>query len=61
MSEAVIIWTWLIVCPVVASLIWRHKGGRWDVGAAFGIILGLIGVILVCVLKPSRDRHVHTS
>ena len=49
----VLIW---IVLGVVCASIWQGKGGSYAAGFAFGVLLGLIGLVIVLVAKPDSRR-----
>ena len=54
MSELAIWVVLLTVSPVVCALIAHARGMEWWVGALLGL-LGCIGLVMVCVIKPNRN------
>jgi hypothetical protein len=52
---------WIVVLLVVgfgiaSGLIWQSKGGNFAIGFLLGFFLGLIGLIIVLVVRPSGAR-----
>lgn len=47
-----------IVCAVVGGWLWHRKGGSVEDGIALGGIFGLVGLVLIVVLKP---RHLWST
>lgn len=45
-----------VVCAALGGWIWRRKGGELADGIGLGGILGLVGLILVLVLRPKASR-----
>ena len=54
MSELAIWVVILTVSPAICALIAHARGMEWWVGALLGL-LGCIGLVLVCVIKPNRN------
>lgn len=40
--------------------LWNEKRGTWGPGIAWGLLLGIFGVI-VCAVVPSKKPHVNLS
>jgi predicted RNA-binding Zn-ribbon protein involved in translation (DUF1610 family) len=47
-----------LVIGLISLVIWRNKGGSPVVGFLWGFLLGLIGLLVVAVAKPSGTRKV---
>lgn len=43
----------LIACAIAGALIGQRSGHRF-VGAAFGLLLGPVGVLIIALWKPKR-------
>ncbi len=47
-----------IIFGVISLAVWQNKGGSPVVGFLWGFLLGLIGLIVVAVARPSGNRRV---
>ena len=43
-----------IVFGFISMFVWKNKGGSPPIGFVLGFFLGLIGLIIVAIAKPSR-------
>lgn len=50
-----------IVCAAVGGWLWHRKGGSVADGIGLGGILGLVGLLLVVVLKPRHRPYESTN
>jgi hypothetical protein len=48
---------WAVTATVAATFIGRHKGRTWT-GFVLGLILGWVGVIIIAVIRPTREKLV---
>ena len=44
----------LLVLGLIAAFVWQNKGGNFFAGFALGFLLGLIGIIIVAAVTPSK-------
>lgn len=45
-----------LIFGFISAMVWSGKGGHFGIGFLIGFLLGLIGLIIVAVAKPSGQK-----